>query len=160
MTVMQWNGIGRSTTARRPAMNYAPTGGFGAAPLPAQLHCPSEAAERIGRRARDHCPTGLVGHESHGPSLETTTNPSCCIPHPLPTIRPSPGSRETGLDTETAAVGTRSVARLAVTVHGQHCAVAGSVAMRRHDGTRRPGGVDVVELLRVVDWTRSGPPGI
>jgi hypothetical protein len=52
-------------------------------------------------------PAGLVGHESLSPSLEVATNPCTRIGHLLPTIRPPPGSRETGLETQTVAFSTR-----------------------------------------------------
>lgn len=64
----------------------------------------SEAAEGVSSGAGDQSLAGLAARESHGPGPETVTTACTRIRHPLPTIRPPPGSRETGLKTETAAV--------------------------------------------------------
>jgi hypothetical protein len=91
-----------------PAVNSR-HGRLGTAPVPARLHRRSEvvrasALVRGGQSAAD--PTGHEPH--HDPSLGANTDACTGMTHPLPTIRPSPGSRETGFDTETAAVGSRS----------------------------------------------------
>jgi hypothetical protein len=111
----------------------------------------ASAAARVANPLAD-----LIGHESYSPSPETTTNPCTRIRHPLPTIRPPPGSRETGLETETVA--------LQHTVSFEHTR---SALRRRRNRSRYPlgrqprvgGGADIVDLLRVCEWTWAGVSG-
>jgi hypothetical protein len=96
-----------------PAVNYAHRW-LGTAPVPAAA---SPRASQLRASAAANTPTGLAGHESHnGPSLEATTNTCTRIQILLPTIRPPPGSRETGLNMQTGAFGTRLTLKAAFTI--------------------------------------------
>jgi hypothetical protein len=106
-------------------------------------------------------PAGLVGHESHSPSLEAATNPCTRIGHPLPTIRPPPGSRETGLNMENRSLRHTVVSKAA----SQYTASAALPARIGRDTPpgRQPrvrGGVDIVDLQRVCEWTWARFGGI
>ena len=123
MAVLWCNGFGRSTTARRPAVNFAP-GWLGTAPVQRSCVAPSDTAEGLSRRARDRSPcrphrqrvaTPVARNGNGSQHPHTTPSPD----HPAATGVSGDGTRK-----ETAAFSIRSASKGNATIHGQPSAVA------------------------------------
>ena len=157
MAVLWWNGFGRSTTARRPAMNDAP-GWLGTAPVPGQLRRAERGAQ--GRRQRHVWPIPCRPHRPRVVQPVARNDNEPLHSHPAPSPNHPAATGVSGDGTRNVGRGLSAHGQFQ-TIHGRHCAVIGIGSdTPRGRQPRVSSGVDIVDLVRVCEWAWAGFRGI
>jgi hypothetical protein len=116
VAVLWWHGIGRSTTARRPAMNYAQRAALVRRPFQHCCVAPSDTAEGVGIGARDQSRCRPCRPRVAQPVARSGNEPLHSHRAPSPNHPAATGVSGDGTRNSTAAFSTR-LCQLSVTIH-------------------------------------------